>query len=138
MSAEQLRKIFREMHESKDWPAIKAAMEAENERFVELGEGDDTWERIMIEIASETYTSTDSVEDWAPEKIRSMVDAILRKRGSSPELMDTHDAKIRLGTKSDKTFQTWMKKAKAKSVGRGKWRRSDVETARNLRRQNES
>lgn len=111
MSASEFRRLFKEMQESDDWPAIEASMEAENQRFVKLGKGDDSWERIVIELAQGTYNPTDAIEDWPPEKIRSMTDAVLRMRGdySPPETRYSDRTWSRCFGCTDRTIRSWRK-----------------------------
>ena len=127
------RKRIESLLKSEAWEELMVVVDECMQRFEDLGSGDTSIERFFIELHEATGTPVNQLESMPTSKLEAYADAILRKRGSTCEIIDTADARKMMGTKSNATLQRAVKKAGVTSVRRGQWLLSDIVKAKTLR-----
>ncbi|MEO9591371.1 hypothetical protein [Rhodopirellula bahusiensis] len=128
--AKKLRDALTKFRQSDDYAEFA---ERFNQRSAEIAgsfNGDDSWERLLMELARSTHTSVDDIEQWPIERLRGMLDALVRIKRENSETMTTAEVKKFLGGISDPTLMRVRRKAKVTTIKKGTYRRVDAEKMR--------
>ena len=119
--AKKLRDALNKFRRSDDYAEFA---ERFNQRSAEIAgsfNGDDSWERLLMELARSTHTSVDDIEQWPIERLRGMLDALVRIKRENSETMTTAEVKKFLGVR---------RKAKVTTIKKGTYRTVDAEKMR--------
>ena len=88
-----------------------------NEKASELGSGDDSTERLYLELAAEMNTDAMALERLDIDQIEPWLDAVLRKRGATV----TTSQACKMLDISDDTLRRRAKRKGIKAKSRGVW-----------------